>query len=114
MVKIYIHGLSKEEYAIQQKDHLDDEYVKRRLAEYDKADEIYYNQWLDFDHVMVNNDDMADMKLQIDNIMRFYEQGRKLSIEKYRDYMNSANKHISKFARGQNLGAKEKNEWFFK
>lgn len=106
MVNIYIHGLSKEEYAIQQKNHLDDEYVKRRLEEYEKADELYYNQWLDFNHILVNNGDLSDLKVQIDSIMRYYEEGRNLSMSQYKSYMIKANKYISRFARdydGQNF-----------
>lgn len=98
LVKIYIHGLSKEEYEIQQKDHLNEEYVKKRLEEYEKADKLYCDQCLEFNHVIVNNGDLTDMKVQIDNIMRYYEQGRTLSIDKCKNYMQKANSYISKFA----------------
>lgn len=99
IVTIYIHGLSKEEYIIQQREHLEEEYVKRRIEEYEMADELYYNQWLNFNHIIVNNGDGADLKVQIDTIMRYYERGRDLSIDKFNSYMTKANKYISRFAR---------------
>ena len=87
VVTIYIQGLSKEEYKIQQKEHLEEDYVKRRVEEYGKADEMYYKQWLDFDHVIINNGDLADLKRQIDTIHRYYEKGRDLSGENIKKYM---------------------------
>lgn len=101
LVTIYIQGLSKEEYTIQQKDHLEEEYAKIRIQEYDKADELYYNGWLDFNHIIINNGDLGDMKLQIDSIMRYYEGDRDLSIDRYFEYMQRANKYIARFARRQ-------------
>ncbi len=99
LVTIYIHGLSKEEYSIQQKDHLDDAYVKNRLSEYDQADQLYYNQWLDFNHTVIDNNDLTDLKLQIDNIMRYYEEGRDWSMEKVDNYLRVANNYIQKYRR---------------
>ncbi len=99
LVTIYIHGLSKEEYSIQQKNHLNDEYVKNRLAEYDQADQLYYNQWLDFNHTVIDNNDLTDLKLQIDNIMRYYEEGRNWSMEKVDNYLKVANNYIQKYKR---------------
>lgn len=99
LVCIYIHGLSKEEYMIQQKEHLDDEYVKKRLAEYDKTDELYYNQWLDINHVIVDNEDSTDLKLQIDNIMRYYEEGRDWSPNAIDHYLQTASRYASKYKR---------------
>lgn len=99
VVYIYIHGLSKEEYAIQQKEHLNDEYVKKRLEEYDQADELYYNQWLNFNHVIVNNGDLTDLKLQIDNIMRYYEEGRDWSMHKIDHYLTVAQHYSDKYKR---------------
>lgn len=98
LVKIYIHGLSKEEYIIQQKNNLNDEYVQKRIADYDKANQLYYNQWLDFNHVIINNDNITDLKIQIDGIMKFYEKGRNLTVSSYKDYMAKANKYISRFS----------------
>lgn len=103
LVTIYIHGLSKEEYSIQQKDHLDDEYVKKRLEEYEQANELYYNQWLDFNHVLINNGDSTDLKLQIDNIIRYYEGGRNLSMDKLDNYLSQVRKCMDKFARTENI-----------
>lgn len=99
LVTIYIQGMSKEEYIIQQKEHLDEEYVKRRIQEYEKADELYYNRWLDFNHMIINNGDLGDMRLQIDSIMRYYEGDRDLSVEKILAYTQKANQYIARFAR---------------
>lgn len=99
LVTIYIHGLSKEEYSIQQKDHLNDEYVKKRLEEYDKADKLYYNQWLDINHVLVDNGDLTDLKLQIDNIMRYYEEGRDWSANAINNYLSTATYYAKKYKR---------------
>ena len=99
LVTIYIHGLSKEEYIIQQKDHLDDQYVKDHLKEYTQADELYYNQWLDLNHVMIDNDDLTDLKLQIDNIMTYYEEGRDWSIDKIDNYLKVATSYSEKYKR---------------
>lgn len=101
IVNIYIQGLSKEEYMIQQKTHLEEDYVKKRIEEYEKADELYYNQWLDFNHVIINNGDLSDLKRQIDSIQRYYEGGRDLSGEKVRDYMKKANIYIERFSRNK-------------
>lgn len=109
LVTIYIHGLSKEEYTILQKDHLNDDYVKKRLAEYDKADELYYNQWLDINHVLVDNGDLTDLKLQIDNIMRYYEQGRDWSPNAIDNYLATATHYAKKYKRDltNQFGTKE-------
>lgn len=85
IVNIYIQGLSKEEYMIQQKEHLGEDYVKKHVQEYEKADELYYNQWLDFNHVIINNRDLSDLKRQIipfKDIMKVEEiyQEKKLEI----------------------------------
>lgn len=97
LVCIYIHGLSKEEYKIQQKDHLNDEYVIKRLEDYDKADKLYYDQWLDINHVIVDNGDPTDLKLQIDTIMRYYEEGRDWSPNAIDHYLQTANRYASKY-----------------
>lgn len=99
LVTIYIHGLSKEEYSIQQKDYLEDEYVKKRLEKYHQADELYYNQWLDFNHTIIDNNDLTDLKLQIDNIMRYYEEGRDWSMAKINNYLKVANYYSEKYKR---------------
>ncbi len=99
LVTIYIHGLSKEEYILQQKDHLEDEYVKNRLEKYDQADELYYNQGLEFNHVMIDNGDLTDLKLQIDNIMRYYEEGRDFSMDKVNKYLETAYRYLEKYQR---------------
>lgn len=103
IVNIYIQGLSKEEYMIQQKEHLEEDYVKKRVQEYEKADELYYNQWLDFNHVIINNGDLSDLKRQIDSIQRYYEGGRDLSGKKVIDYMEKANKYIRRFSKSEDL-----------
>lgn len=99
LVTIFIHGLSKEEYMIQQKDHLDDKYVKKHLAEYEQADEFYYTDWLDFNHVIIDNGDSTDVKLQIDNIMKYYEEGRDWSMAKIDNYLKVANSYAEKYKR---------------
>lgn len=99
LVTIYIHGLSKEEYIIQQKEHLEDEYVKERIEKYHQADELYYNQWLDFNHTIIDNNDLTDLKLQINNIMRYYEEGRDWSMSKIDDYLKVANRYSEKYKR---------------
>lgn len=99
LVTIYIHGLSKEEYILQQKDHLEDEYVKNRLEKYDQADELYYNQGLEFNHVMIDNGDLTDLKLQIDNIMKYYEEGRDFSMDKVNKYLETAYRYLEKYQR---------------
>lgn len=99
VVKIYIQGLSKEEYILQQKDYLEEEYVRNRIEEYEMADELYYDQWLDFDHVIINNGDLVDLKVQIDTIQRYYEEGRDLSVQEFKKYMNKVDKYIAKFAK---------------
>ncbi len=99
LVTIYIHGLSKEEYILQKKEHLDDEYVKKHLAEYEQADEFYYNQWLDFNHVIIDNGDSTDVKLQIDNIMTCYEEGRDWSMANIDNYLKVANRYSEKYKR---------------
>ena len=88
---------------IQQKEHLGEDYVKKRVQEYEKADELYYNQWLDFNHVIINNGDLSDLKRQIDSIQRYYEGGRDLSGKKVRDYMKKANKYIGRFSKSEDL-----------
>lgn len=98
VVTIYMQGLSKEEYIEKNKDCLDNKYVQKRIAEYEKADKLYYEQWLDFNHIIIDNGDLLDLKAQIDSIQRYYEEGRDLSIEKYRKYMSNANKYIERFA----------------
>lgn len=103
VVNIYIQGLSKEEYIIQQKEHLEEEYVKKRIQEYEKADELYYNQWLDFNHVIINNGDLSDLKRQIDSIQRYYEAGRDLSGKNIKDYMEKAYKYIGRFLKSEDL-----------
>lgn len=107
LVTIYIQGVSKEEYIIQQKEHLDEEYVKRRIQEYEKADELYYNRWLDFNHIIINNGDLGDMRLQIDSIMRYYEGDRELSVSNCLAYTQKANQYIARFAR-KNMEPKDK------
>lgn len=99
LVTIYIHGLSKEEYIIQQKNYLEDEYVKKRLEKYHQADELYYNQWLDFNHTIIDNNDLTDLKLQINNIMMYYEEGRDWSMAKIDDYLKVANRYSEKYKR---------------
>lgn len=103
VVNIYIQGLSKEEYILQQKENLEKEYVKKRVQEYEKADELYYNQWLDFNHVIINNGDSSDLKRQIDSIQQYYEGGRDLSGEKVKEYMKKANKYIQRFSKNKDL-----------
>lgn len=99
LVSIYIHGLSKEEYMIQQKDHLDEHYVQERLEKYNQADELYYNQWLDFNHVIIDNNDLTDLKLQIDNIMKFYEEGKDWSMDNINKYLKVATSYLEKYKR---------------
>lgn len=99
VVNIYIQGLSKEEYILQQKDNLEKNYVKKRIQEYEKADELYYNQWLNFNHVIINNGDSADLKRQIDSIQKYYEGGRDLSGQKVKEYMRKANMYIERFSK---------------
>lgn len=103
IVNIYIQGLSKEEYIIQQREYLEEDYVKKRIEEYEKADELYYNQWLEFNHVIINNGDLSDLKRQIDSIQRYYEGERDLSGEKVTEYMIKANKYIERFSRKEDL-----------
>lgn len=103
VVNIYIQGLSKEEYIIQQKEHLEEDYVKKRVQEYEKADEIYYDQWLNFNHVIINNGDLSDLKRQIDSIQRYYDGGRDLSGKKVIEYMEKANKYIRRFSKSEDL-----------
>ncbi len=103
IVNVYIQGLSKEEYIIQQKEHLEEDYVKKRICEYEKADELYYNHWLDFNHVIINNGDLSDLKRQIDSIQRYYEGGRDLSGKKVRDYIEKANRYIERFSKSDDL-----------
>lgn len=103
IVNIYIQGLSKEEYIIQQKEHLEEDYVKKRICEYEKADELYYNHWLEFNHVIINNGDLSDLKRQIDSIQRYYEGGRDLSGKKVRDYIEKANRYIERFSKSDDL-----------
>lgn len=97
LVTIYIHGLSKEEYMLQQKDHLEDEYVKNHLMDYNQADEFYHNHCLEFNHVVIYNGDLTDLKLQIDNIMRYYEEGRDFSIDNVDKYLETAYRYIEKY-----------------
>ncbi len=99
IVNIYIQGLSKEEYIVQQKGHLEEEYVKKRVEEYEKADELYYSQWLDFNHVIINNGDLSDLKRQIDLIQGYYEGGRDLSREKCRNVGHFCCRAYFKWAR---------------
>lgn len=99
VVNIYMQGLSKAEYMIKEKERLEEPYVKRRIEEYEKADELYYNQWMSFNHIIIDNGDLADLKIQIDTIQRYYEGEKDLSIEKFQNYMNKANRYIAKFAR---------------
>lgn len=100
IVNIYMQGLSKEEYMIKEKDRLEEPYVKKRIAEYDKADQLYYRDWMNFQHVIIDNGDLADLKIQIDTIQRYYETGRELSVKEYKEYINKANRYIARFARG--------------
>ena len=99
LVTIYIHGLSKEEYKIQQKDHLEDDYVKERLEKYEQADELYYNNWLDFNHVIIDNGDATDLKLQLDNIMTYYEEGRDWSTNTIDNYLKIATYYSQEYKR---------------
>lgn len=99
LVNIYMQGLSKAEYMIKEKERLGEPYVKKRIEEYEKADELYYNQWMSFNHIIIDNGDLADLKIQIDTIQRYYEGEKDLSIEKFQNYMNKANRYIAKFAR---------------
>lgn len=99
LVTIYIHGLSKEEYKIQQKDDLEDDYVKKRLEEYEQADELYYNNWLDFNHVIIANGDATDLKLQLDNIMMYYEEGRDWSANTIDNYLKVATYYSQEYKR---------------
>ena len=41
LVKVYIQGLSKQEYIAQHQEHLSEPYVQRRILEYEKADNLY-------------------------------------------------------------------------
>lgn len=98
IVTIFVHGLSKKEYAIQEKKHLNEEYVKKRLQDYDKDTEFYYNYFLDFDHVLINNGDSADMKLQIDTIMEYYEKDRDdLQMNNLNSYLEKAKMYMARF-----------------
>lgn len=99
IVNIYMQGLSKAEYMIKEKDRLEEPYVKRRIDEYEKADELYYSQWMSFNHIIIDNGDLADLKIQIDTIQRYYEGEEELSIGKFKSYMDKANKYIGRFAR---------------
>ena len=96
---IYIHGFSKEEYKIQQKDHLEDDYVKERLEKYEQADELYYNNWLDFNHLIIDNGDATDLKLQLDNIMTYYEEGRDWSTNTIDNYLKIATYYSQEYKR---------------
>lgn len=106
IVNIYMQGLSKEEYMIKEKNRLEEPYVKKRIAKYDKADQLYYKEWMNFQHVIIDNRDLSDLKVQIDTIQRYYETGRELSVKEYKDYMNKANKYITRFARESDFGEK--------
>lgn len=99
IVNIYMQGLSKEEYIIKEKKRLDEPYVKKRIDEYDKADQLYYKDWMNFQHVIIDNGDLADLKIQIDTIQRYYETGRELSIKEYKEYISKANRYIARYAR---------------
>ena len=94
VVTIYIQGLSKEEYIIQERKNSNDEYVQKRIAQYDNANSFYYTNWLFFDHIIINNGDLKDLKLQIHNILEYYDKERSLN-----GYADKANKYIARFAR---------------
>lgn len=108
MVRIFIQGLSKQEYIVQQDGHLDEPYVANRIREYEKADDFYQRNLSKINHVIINTGDLKDLRIQIDNIMNFYENGKISSIEGLRQYLGTAKQYISKFSDGISQGDVEK------
>lgn len=97
LVKIYIHGLSKAEYLLKHQDELDNIYVISRLKNYDSADELYREYWMDLDHVIIDNGDTTTLKNQMYNIMKYYEKNRKMDVNIYRGYLKRADKYLKNF-----------------
>ena len=48
---------------------------------------------------MIDNGDLTDLKLQIDNIMRYYEEGRDFSMDKVNKYLETAYRYLEKYQR---------------
>ena len=48
---------------------------------------------------MIDNGDLTDLKLQIDNIMRYYEEGRDFSMDKITRYLETAHRYLEKYQR---------------
>ena len=44
---------------------------------------------------MIDNGDLTDLKLQIDNIMRYYEEGRDFSMDKVNKYLETYQRNIT-------------------
>lgn len=99
LVKVYIQGLSKQEYIAQHQEHLSEPYVQRRILEYEKADNLYQRNLSTINHVIINTGDLKDLKMQMDNIIALYENGRNLSLGEFRSYMNVTQKYIARFER---------------
>lgn len=100
LVRIFIQGLSKQEYILQQQGHLEEPYVASRIKEYEQADDFYQRNLDKINHVIINAGDSKDLRMQIDNIVNSYESDNIYSIEELRRYLDTAKQYISKFSEG--------------
>jgi guanylate kinase len=77
MVLVYVHsGMSPDEYRDQEAVFGEDaQYIERRAQEYPFAFEVYRENLLAFDHVLINSDLREDLFDQIFRLFRAYERG---------------------------------------
>jgi len=97
VVKIYVYGLTEEEFKIQHKEYFEEEYLQKRLLEYKKTDRIFLDTYpLVFNHIILNNGDYTDLAIQVNNIIHFYEYKRKLNIKSALEYTELLKKYDNK------------------
>lgn len=74
LVMVYVHSQSTVE-DFEKTSTANDDYTKRRVAEYRMAFNVYLDNYLVFDHVLIWSGDMENLLDQIFRLFRAYELG---------------------------------------
>lgn len=73
LILVYVHSqLTEEEF--QQQAEEEDEYVRRRLADFRRAFRVYVRNFAAFDHVLIWSGDRENLSDQIFRLFRAYER----------------------------------------